>query len=92
MGKVDLYLAMVLHEKGVGYCKSCGKEINRNDVIYNNVKDADRNKRSEVKIVCSECMFPVLEILSWSPSVTTLSQAVHIIEEEYGTYTDSNGK
>ncbi len=81
MAKLDVSLAMVLEEHNIQYCKSCGKMFDRNDIVFRTVKDGDTN-RSVVEIICSECFFRAAECISWYPSVSTLRQAITILDEE----------
>ena len=78
----DERLADVLKAKGYAICKSCGRNIDRGDIAWNNGSTEVGTPCTFVEIICARCDNQVARIHSWYPGIEDMDELTYVIEND----------
>lgn len=78
----DDRLKTVLADKGYSHCPSCGREVDRGDVAWNEAGTEAGTPVSVIKIQCQACDEEVVYFFSWYPCIEVFEEAVDVIEDD----------
>ena len=82
MDKQNDKLKKLLKEKGYAICPSCGRELDRGDIAWNNGSTEYGTGYSSIECICQACDVSIFSVVSWYPNIDDLKDVVYVLVNE----------
>lgn len=81
--EADAEFARVLAEHDASLCPSCGRQLDRGDVAWNNSGTEAGTPYSVLEIICQNCAREIVCIHSWYPEIEDFNEFVDVLERDW---------
>lgn len=70
----------ILERNNLLFCE-CGKEIGREDVMWNNGCTEVGTPFAIIEVICTKCQKEITRVSTWWPSIDNFEELVDVLEE-----------
>lgn len=76
----------ILTDHGSEKCWSCGRELDRGDVAWNNASTEAGTPFAVLEIICQACDSEVMRCQTWWPAIDDFEEFVEVLERFQNDY------